>query len=130
MYSTLKAYPNSTKSGESIPFDVAQPLGCFLLNVAPDQPLLINQLPVAPILSISNQQPTVLVFSPAAVPPPITGGNYQEHTVYCPPGTILLAAPSIRRVWVYNLGDEDDLVAIQLLASWNSLGTTEQLTRI
>lgn len=130
MSTTPRAYPLATKTKEVIPHDIAQPLGCFLLSVEPDKPLLINQLPVAPILSISNSEPVFLVFTTSATPPAITGGNYQADTVYCPPGTFIMAAPTTRRVWVYNLGGSEDLVAVQLLQSWNSLGVDQQLTRI
>lgn len=130
MSTTPKPYPLATKSNEVIPHDIAQPLGCFLLAVTPSSPLMINQLPIAPILAISNEEPVFLVFSESATPPVITGGGYQPNTLYCPPGTMVIASPSIRRVWVYNMGGSEDTVAIQLLQSWNSLGVEQQFTRV
>lgn len=130
MSTFLKAYPLATKAREVIPHDVAQPLGCFMLSVAAQASLLINQLPVAPMVAVSCQEPVLLYFTTAATAPIITGGNFLEGAMYCPPGTTVLATPETRRVWVYNLGDRADIVSVQLLQSWNSLGVDQQLSRI
>lgn len=134
MFTTLKPpvkpYPLATKSQEVIPHELTAPAGCYKLAIPVGASYVLEDVPSVPVLAIVTSQPVLAVFTDTATAPTITNGTYMPGTMICSAGTTMIAKPETAHIALVNQGSSEATVFVQLLHTWNILGTSQQTQRI
>ena len=74
--------------------------------------------------------PILVVFTNGGAPA-VVEGQLISGGMICPPGTTVVGRPRDQNnIVLFNESDEDATIYVQLLHSWNVLGTDVQTTRI
>lgn len=126
----VKPYPLATKSQEVIPHELTAPAGCYKLAIPAGAFYVLEDLPEIPVLAIVTTQLTLAVFTDDPNPPTINTGVLIPGGMICAAGTTMIAKPDTKHVALFNQSNQAATVFVQLLHTWNILGTAQQVQRI
>lgn len=123
-------YPLATKSQEVIPHELAAPAGCYKVALQAGASYVIVNAPRTPVVAIASTGLVLAVFTNAATAPQLVDGGLVTGGLVCPPGMTVSARPDPLNIALINESGEDTVVYVQLLHSWNILGTASQMTKL
>jgi hypothetical protein len=124
-------YPLATKSKEVVPHEFAAPAGCYKVAILAGASYVLTNIPRVPIVAIVTSGPLIAVFTNEVTPPAIVDGVGVTGGMMCPAGVTTVGRPDTGNIILINeVADGPITVYVQLLHSWNSLGTAQQTTRI
>lgn len=126
----LIPYPLATKSQEVIPHEVAAPAGCYRVALLAGASYVIQNVPKVPIVAVATEGAVYAVFTDETVPPTINNGEMLGGAMVCTPGITTIGKPDKLHLILMNQTQEEIVVYVQLLHTWNILGTSQQVQRI
>lgn len=134
MSTILKApitpYPLATKSQEVIPHEVTAPAGCYRVAIPAGASYVIADVPKVPIIAIATPGPVLAIFTEQATMPSVVEGEVIKGAMICASGITTIGNPNQPNLILKNEMSEAITVYVQLLHTWNILGTAQQTTRI
>lgn len=123
-------YPLATKSKEVIPHELAAPAGCYKISIQAGASYVLSNPPRTPVVAVVSGVPILVVFTNEGAPA-VVEGQLISGGMICPPGTTVVGRPRDQNnIVLFNESDEATTIYVQLLHSWNVLGTDVQTTRI
>ena len=126
----LTPYPLATKSQEVIPHEVAAPAGCYRVALEAGASYVIENVEPVPVIAIACEVAVLAIFSDSVAAPAFPQGGLVGGAMICTPGLTAIGRPSTPNLVLLNESDEATVVYVQLLHTWNILGTAQQTTRI
>lgn len=126
----LVPYPLATKSQEVVPHEVVAPAGCYKIVVQAGASYVLENLPDFPILAIVCETHIFAIFSDDTVAPSLALNTLIGGAMICTPGITTIANPGKPNLVLTNESSAATTIYVQLLHTWNILGTTQQTTRI
>lgn len=124
-------YPLATKSQEVIPHEVAAPAGCYKIAIQAGASYVIEAVPDIPIIAIIASGDVFAVFSDSVTVPTLIQGEAVASAMICKAGTTVIGKPKKANLILINESTDTAIVVyVQLLYTWNILGTAQQTTRI
>jgi len=127
----VKPYPLATKSQEVVPNEIAAPAGCYRVVLQTGASYVLENLPArVPVIAIAASAPALAVFSNDTEAPSVAQGELIGGGMICPAGVTSVYKPDTHNLILINESTQENIVYVQLLHTWNILGTDHQVTRI
>lgn len=123
-------YPLATKSQEVIPHEITAPAGCYKIAIPAGAFYVLENVPRVPLLAIVSDFLLLAVFTDELTMPSVVEGESIKGGMVCMPGITSIALPDTANLILQNEEDDEAVAYVQMLHSWNILGTAQQVTRI